>query len=97
MICSEKSVERRLVRKVKAIGGRALKFTSPGFSGVPDRIVLLPGGRLYFVELKRDDGNLTPIQRYVFNLFEKLGFPVRVLYGIEMVDDFISEVSKVEV
>ena len=97
MICSEKSVERRLVRKVKAIGGRALKFTSPGFSGVPDRIVLLPGGRLYFVELKRDDGNLTPIQRYVFNLFENLGFPVRVLYGIDMVDDFINEVSKVEV
>ena len=75
----------------------ALKFTSPSVAGVPDRIVLLPTGKIYFVELKREDGKLSPIQNYVFKQFEKLGFSVRVLRSFKEVDEFIAEVLKDEV
>lgn len=48
----EKEVEQKLVKAVKLAGGFCLKFTSPGFDGVPDRLVLLPKGRMAFIELK---------------------------------------------
>lgn len=48
----ESSVERYLVKRVKELGGEAYKFVSPGRRGVPDRLVVLPGGRLFFVECK---------------------------------------------
>ena len=49
----EKDIETKLRNKVKALGGRAYKFVSPGNSGVPDRLVVLPGGKIGFAELKR--------------------------------------------
>ena len=49
----EKDIERHLREGIKSLGGWCLKFVSPGFTGVPDRIVLMPGGKLCFVELKR--------------------------------------------
>ena len=48
----EKTTETKLVKAVRAIGGLAPKFVSPGLDGVPDRLVLLPGGRIAFIELK---------------------------------------------
>ena len=48
----EKEVEQKLVKAVKLEGGFCIKFTSPGFDGVPDRLVLLPKGRMAFIELK---------------------------------------------
>jgi len=58
----ERTVERFLVESVKTLGGKAYKFTSPGTSGVADRIVVLPGNRVWFVELKSPTGRLTPLQ-----------------------------------
>ena len=52
----EKDIERQLVRIVKQHGGLCLKWVCPGWAGVPDRLVLMPGGRVYFVELKRAVG-----------------------------------------
>ena len=52
----EKDIEQKLVKKVKECGGLCLKWVCPGWAGVPDRIVLLPGGRVVFVELKRPKG-----------------------------------------
>lgn len=49
----EKQIEQKLVKAVKAMGGIALKFISPGFDGMPDRLVLLPAGKYGFVEVKR--------------------------------------------
>ena len=58
----ESEIEARLVRGVKALGGVAYKFVSPGNVGVPDRVVVLPGGRVIFVELKAEGGRLSPMQ-----------------------------------
>lgn len=60
--CSEAEVEAALVARVRAAGGVCWKFTSPGTQGVPDRIVILPGGRVGFVELKRTGALPRPIQ-----------------------------------
>ena len=76
MIELEKSVERYLVRKVEAVGGRCLKWTSPGTTGLPDRIVLLPGGRIMFVELKRPkNSRVAALQDYWQRTLCDLGFP----------------------
>ena len=60
---NEKLIERKLREGVKALGGLALKFSSPYHRGVPDRIVLMPGGRMYFVELKTTGKKPTLLQQ----------------------------------
>ncbi len=90
----EKEVESRLRTKVKnKLGGMALKFVSPGLRGVPDRIVLLPGGRIVFVETKAPKENLRKLQKYVCELIEALGFDVRRIDTKEKVDQFILEMG----
>lgn len=71
----------------------ALKFVPVVCSGVPDRIVLLPNSKVYFVELKRDDGQIRPIQQNMFDKFKQLGFPVHIIANEKMIDDFIAEVT----
>lgn len=85
----EKSIETYLRDEVEKIGGKAFKFSSPGNNGVPDRIVLLPGGIVKFVELKKPGEDLRPIQRSRKRQFEKLGFEVLVIDSKEKVGDFI--------
>ena len=89
----EATIERRLVVGIRKAGGLALKFTSPGHAGVPDRIVLLPGGKIIFVELKTYTGRLTPLQISVHNKLRALGFDVRTLYGKDYVEGFLHEVQ----
>lgn len=91
----ESAIERRLVRGVKAAGGQALKFVSPGHAGVPDRLVLMPGGRLYFVELKREHEVLTPLQIETHNRLRALGFEVLTLYGKDYVEGFLREIGAI--
>ena len=72
----EKYVEQSLRNAVRERGGLALKFVSPGMAGVPDRIVLMPGGRCAFVELKAPGKPLRPLQVKRKRQLESLGFPV---------------------
>ena len=72
----EKFVESALVKAVNKKHGLALKFVSPGFDGVPDRIVLLPHGRLAFVELKAPGKKMRPLQLKRKKQIEALGFRV---------------------
>ena len=90
---NEKQIEKRLITGIRTFGGLCLKFESPGLAGVPDRIVILPRGLIYFVELKTDTGRLSPMQRKVNNLLHALGVKVRVLYGADEVDEFLEEVG----
>ena len=72
----EKDIERYLKKKVEALGCLCLKFESPGFTGVPDRIILLPSGEVVFVELKAPGKKERPRQEYVQEQIRRLGFIV---------------------
>ncbi len=87
----ESRVEARLVRGVKKLGGLCWKFVSPGTAGVPDRIVLLPGGRVALVELKQRTGRLSDIQKARHAELKAVGCEVWVLYGPEDVNIFLKE------
>jgi len=89
----EKQIEKRLCDKVKACGGIALKFSSPGMAGVPDRIVLLPNGEIYFVELKRLREKMRPLQVKRKRQLEALGFKVYCIASIEGLESFLREVK----
>jgi hypothetical protein len=84
----EKQLEKKLVREVKKLGGKALKFTSRFETGWPDRLVLLTG-RTYWVEMKSPGGELSPRQKVVRKELTDLGFPVWVIDTEEKLDDFI--------
>jgi len=58
----EKAIESKLVKAVKSMGGLAPKFVSPGLDGVPDRLVLLPGGNMAFIEVKATGETMRPLQ-----------------------------------
>ena len=71
----ERDIERKLNEAVKRRGGLCLKWVCPGWVGVPDRIVLMPGGRVYFVELKRPKGGkVSAMQVWWHQQLEALGF-----------------------
>lgn len=72
----EKMIEDKLKKEVKEKGGLCLKFVSPGFDGVPDRIILMPGGIMAFAELKAPGKNLRPLQERRKRQLESLGFLV---------------------
>lgn len=91
----ESEVEKRLCKKVKnELKGRAFKFVSPGFNGVPDRIVLVPMGRIYFVETKAPGKKLRKLQEWVRGLIQDLGFVVLRIDTVDKVDAFIRQVKK---
>lgn len=92
----EREIERRLVETVKKKGGIAPKWVSPGFDGVPDRLIFLPRGRFAMVELKREGEKPRPLQVARHNLFRKLGFKVYVIDGVEGIEDMLDELNKKE-
>lgn len=89
----EKQVEQKLVQAVKARGGISPKFVSPGFDGMPDRIVLLPGRRFGFVEVKAPGEVPRPLQVSRHRLMEKLGFQVYVLDDPEKIGGILDEIQ----
>ncbi len=72
----EANIEKYLKNYVEQRGGLCLKFISPSMRGVPDRIVLLPQGKIFFVELKVPGKKAMPHQERVHKLFKKLGIAV---------------------
>lgn len=88
----EKSIEKQLVRAVKVAGGIAPKLVSPGMDGMPDRMVLLPHGRIGFVEVKAPGKVPRPLQAARHRLLKRLGFPVFVLDDPGQIGGIIDEI-----
>ena len=88
----ESTIEAALRRAVVHHGGLALKFVSPGMAGVPDRLLLFPGGRMAFVEVKAPGRKPRPLQKYRFEQLKSLGFPVYVIDGKEQIESVISQI-----
>ena len=94
----ESDIESKLRKRIHALGYgvKCLKFTSPGFTGVPDRIILLPGAHVIFVELKKPGKKERKRQEYVQGLLRKLGFEVySSVSSKEQIEDIISRCKEV--
>lgn len=89
----EKTIEQKLIKAVKAIGGIAPKFTSPGFDGMPDRLVLMPYGKIVFVEVKAPGEKARPLQLARHRLLRGLGFKVYVLDNEEQIGGIIDDIQ----
>ncbi|MGE4215140.1 MAG: VRR-NUC domain-containing protein [Anaerotignaceae bacterium] len=85
----EKEIEKYLVDKIKSVGGKAFKWVSPGNAGVPDRIVFLPEGKIFFIELKAPGNTPTALQSAKHRELKKLGHTVLVIDNKIQVDRFI--------
>ena len=88
----ERAIEAKLVTAAKRHGGLAPKFVSPGFDGAPDRLVLLPGGRMAFIELKAPGKRLRPLQARRRQQLEALGFRVFVIDSTEQIGGTLDEI-----
>ena len=86
----ETEIEKKLVRKVKAKGGIAPKFVSPGYAGMPDRLVLLPGGVFAFAELKAPGMKPRPLQVARHRMLRDLGFKVYVIDGTQQIEEVLN-------
>ena len=89
----EKVIEHALVMATRSKGGIAPKFISPGFDGMPDRLVLLPGGRMGFVELKAPGKKPRALQLARHRLLRRLGFKVHVIDEINQIDKVLTEIG----
>jgi hypothetical protein len=85
----ERNIERKLVRGVKAMGGIAYKWVSPGNTGVPDRIVIFPDGKIEFVELKTETNKPTPLQTAQMKRLQHMNCVVYVLRGETAVNEYL--------
>lgn len=90
----EKYIEQRLVRAVKTADGICPKLVSPGTDGMPDRMVLLPGYRIGFVEVKAPGKKPRPLQVKRHAQLRWLGFPVFILDDPSQIPGIIEEVKK---
>lgn len=88
----EKQIEKKLGKRIRALGGLYYKFVSPGNAGVPDRLIILPGGRIMFAELKSETGSLTKLQVVQQERMKRLDCEVYTIRGLEGVEKFMREV-----
>jgi hypothetical protein len=86
----ESTIEKHLIAQVKAIGGMAYKFTSPAHRGVADRIVCLPNGQTWFVELKAPGGRLSELQKIFAEDMARMNQKYLCLWNKEQVNEFIA-------
>lgn len=87
----EKNIEAHLVKSVRRIGGVAYKFTSPAHRGVADRVVCLPDGSTWFIELKAEGGRLSPLQKVFADEMSRMNQNYACLWSKEQVDEWIKQ------
>jgi len=88
----ERDIERYLVRRTAERGGVAYKWVSPGRVGVADRIVLLPGGVVWFVEVKTVTGRLSEMQKIFAADMARLGQNYVCLWNKDQIDGWLHEI-----
>ena len=89
----EKVIEQWLIKAVRQSGGLALKFISPGFNGVPDRLLLFMGGKMAFCEVKAPGQKPRPLQVHRMEQLRALGFRVYVVDSIEQIGEMMCEIQ----
>ena len=87
----EKDIEKRLREEVKKAGGLCLKFTPASWSGAPDRLILFPGGKIFFVELKRPGEEPRPLQKVRIRKLREMGFHAEVLDNVDRIPGLIGD------
>ena len=92
----EKDIEQKLVHSVKKAGGLCPKFVSPGMDGMPDRLLLLPEGRIAFIEVKAPGKKPRPLQLHRHEQLRKLGFRVYVVDSVEQISELFFQESASE-
>lgn len=90
----ERMIEQKLVTETKKRGGLALKFVSPSYSGMPDRLVLLPDGKMAFVKVKAPGLRPRPIQVKRHEMLRRLGFRVYVLDAMEGIPGLLQQIAE---
>lgn len=85
----ERDIERYLRHRVEQMGGLAFKFVAPGNDGVPDRVIIMPGGLVSFVETKTKGGRLSPIQKWQHDRMRRRGCSVRTIWTKAQVDEWL--------
>lgn len=95
MLILEKDIEAFLKKRVEHLGGKCLKFPAVFEEGIPDRLIILPGGRIAFVELKRPkDGKLSEMQKYQIKKLRKLGCRAYTAFNYAEVDKLLEDMTK---
>lgn len=90
----EKEIEHHLVMETRRAGGMALKFVSPSFSGMPDRLVLLGDGKMGFVEVKAPGQKPRPLQLRRHAMLRRLGYQVFVLDAMESIPAVLKAITR---
>lgn len=88
----EKQIERALFHAAREYGGIALKLTSPAYAGLPDRLVLLPGGHMGFVEVKAPGRKARMLQVIRMEFLRELGYRVYLLDCMERIGEMLDEI-----
>lgn len=88
----EKVIEQALFRAVRRSGGLALKLVSPGFNGVPDRLLLFMGGKAAFCEVKAPGEKPRPLQAHRADQLRRMGFQVYVIDDAEQIGGMLDEI-----
>lgn len=91
----ENTIEKKFATAVKKRGGIAVKFVSPSFAGMPDRLCLLPGGKLGFVEIKAPGKKPRPLQVARHKILRQLGFKVFILDSASQIPVIIDEIGDI--
>lgn len=88
----ESKLERNFYERIRYANGQCIKLYAATVTGIPDRLILMPEGRLWFVELKKEDGRVKPRQKVMHRMLKSMGFKVRILWSKEDIDNFINEI-----
>lgn len=89
----EKTLERKLCKAITKMGGKAIKFYSLSFTGMPDRIILFPNHRIFFAEIKSTGKKLSVRQRFVINWLDRMDFFVGVIDSDEGLNIFLEMIK----